>query len=94
MFGFKHGFWTNLIANMMCTRLQNYANMMVGKHGIQTFEVIVVVLLFFVVVLKSFCPHEWTPLILFGQAICPNMFKCQLDKIIWNWEPSCIDYTS
>ena len=30
---------------MMYTRLQNYTNTVVGKHGIQTFKVVIVVLL-------------------------------------------------
>ena len=30
---------------MLYTRLQNYTNMMVGEHEIQTFEVMIVVLL-------------------------------------------------
>ena len=37
-------FWAIPTANMMYTRLQNYTNMMVGEHGIQTFEIMVVVL--------------------------------------------------
>ena len=40
-------FWTNLIINMTYTKLQNYTNVMVGKHGIQTSKVVVVVLLLF-----------------------------------------------
>jgi hypothetical protein len=36
-------FWTIPTANMMYTTSQNYTNMVVGKHGIQTFEVNVVV---------------------------------------------------
>ena len=38
-------FWTISIINIMYTRLQNCTNMMVGEHGIQMFEVLVVVLL-------------------------------------------------
>ena len=38
-----HEFWTIPTANMMYTRLQNYMSMVVGKHGIQAFEVEVVV---------------------------------------------------
>ena len=41
-----HEFWTNPIANMTYTRLQNYTIMVLGEHGIQTFEVVVVVSLF------------------------------------------------
>ena len=38
-------------ANITHVRLQNYTNMMVGEHGILTFEVVIVVLLVFVVVI-------------------------------------------
>ena len=39
-----HDFWTISTANMMYTRSLNYSKFMVaGKHGIQTFEVVVVV---------------------------------------------------
>ena len=40
-----HDFWTISTATMMYTRSQNYTNMVVGEHGIQTFEVVVVMLL-------------------------------------------------
>ena len=40
-----HNFWTFPTANAMYTRSQNDTNMVVGKHGICTFKVVVVVLL-------------------------------------------------
>ena len=40
-----HELWTIPTTNMTCTRSQNYTNMVVGKHGIQTIEDVVVVLL-------------------------------------------------
>jgi hypothetical protein len=40
-----------LTANMMYTRSQNYTNMVIGEHEIQTFEVVVVA---FVVVIGMF----------------------------------------
>ena len=40
-----HDFWTISTATMMYTRSQNYTNMVVGEHGIQTFEVVIVMLL-------------------------------------------------
>ena len=40
-----HEFWTILITNLTCTRLQNHTNTMVNKHGEQAFEVMVIVLL-------------------------------------------------
>ena len=45
MFGFKHEFWTIPTTNLMYNKLQNYTNMVVGEHGIQTFEVMIIVLL-------------------------------------------------
>ena len=48
-----HEFWTILAANMMYTRLQNYKIMVIGEHGIQTFEVVVVVFVWFL------SPHKW-----------------------------------
>ena len=47
--------WKNPPANMMYTRSQNYTNMVIGKHGIQTFEVVVVT---FVVVCLMFLPPQ------------------------------------
>ena len=38
-----HEFWTNPIINMKCTKSHTCTNMVVGEHGIQTFEVVVVV---------------------------------------------------
>jgi hypothetical protein len=38
-----HEFWAILATNMMYIRLQNYNIMVVGEHGIQAFEVVVVV---------------------------------------------------
>ena len=43
IFRFMHEFWTIHIVNMMYNTSQNYTNMMVGEHGIQTFEVVIVV---------------------------------------------------
>ena len=40
-----HEFWTVPTANMTYTRSQNYTNTVAGEHGIQTFGVVVVVLL-------------------------------------------------
>ena len=31
------------------------------------------------VVVWCFCPHKCTSLIIFGQAVCPNILKCQLN---------------
>ena len=58
--------------NMMYTRLQNYTNMVVGKHELHTFEVVVVVFLFDV-----FVPRSAHPLVFFGQVVSPNILKRQ-----------------
>ena len=42
IYEFMHEFWTTPIANMMYTRSQNYIAMVVGKHGIQTFKVMII----------------------------------------------------
>jgi hypothetical protein len=39
---FMHEFWVIPTTNLTYTRLQNYANVLVGEHGIQTFEVVTV----------------------------------------------------
>ena len=44
IFELMHEFWTILDANMMYTRSQNYTNRVVDKLGIQSFEVVVVVI--------------------------------------------------
>lgn len=49
----KHKPWTIPSANMTFTTLQNYiTNMVVGKHGIRTFKVVIIVLLFDIFVPK------------------------------------------
>ena len=60
------------------TRLQNYMNMVVGKHGIQTIKVVVVVLLLSMLSFDVFVPHKCICLIIFGQVVSPNILKCQL----------------
>ena len=44
-------------ANETYTKSQNYTNMVIGKHGIQPFKNVIVVLLF---VVCCFCPHKYT----------------------------------
>ena len=58
-----HDFWTIPTVNMTYTRLQNYTNMVVGKHRIQTFEVVVGVLLLFLLSLDVFVPTSAHPLL-------------------------------
>ena len=66
----------------MYTRLQNYTNMVVGAHGIQTLEVVLVVLLFLLLSYYTFVPTSAHPLLFFGQVICPNILKCQYEHIV------------
>ena len=56
---FINEFWTIAAANMTYTKLQNYTNSVIGEHGIQTFEFMVVVLL--LLVFEVFSPQEHTP---------------------------------
>ena len=71
-----HEFWTIHIVNMMYNTSQNYTNMMVGEHGIQTFEVVIVV------VIWCFCPYKCTSPITFGQMVCPNVLKYKIKSQI------------
>ena len=45
---------------MTYTRSQNYTNVVVSELGIQTFKVVVVV------IICCFCPHKCTSLVIFG----------------------------
>ena len=58
---FMHEFWTNSTTNMMYTRSQNYTSMVVGQHGIQTFEVVVVALLLSLLSFDVFVPQGHIP---------------------------------
>ena len=53
----------NSIANMMYTWLQNYIDMVVGKHKIQIFEVVIVVLLFLLLSFDIFVLTSAHPII-------------------------------
>ena len=49
--------------------------MVVGEHGIQTFEVVIVVSL-------DVSIHKCTSLIIFGQVVCLNILKCHLNLCV------------
>ena len=51
---FLHEFGIILIVNMMYTKLQNYTNMMVVEHGIQTFKFVFIVLLLLLLLFDVF----------------------------------------
>ena len=60
--------------NMTYSRLQYHTNItMVGEHGIQTFKVVVVVLLLFLLLFDVFVLTSAHPLF-FRQVSCPNIF--------------------
>ena len=60
----------------MTNTTQNYTIMMVGEHGIQTFEVVVVVLLFLMLLFGVFVPTSAHPLLSLDND-CPTMLKCK-----------------
>ena len=64
---------------------QNYTIMVVGKHGIQTFKVVVVMLLLLLLSHDVFRPHKYTSLTIFGQVVCPNL----LNVSYWNHVLDC-----
>ena len=55
-------FWTIPTTKIMYTRSQNYINLVLGKHGIQILEVVVVVLLLLVLSFDVFVPTNAHPL--------------------------------
>ena len=56
---------------MMYTRLQNYTNMMIDEHGIQTFKVVIVVLLLLMLSFVIMFPQVHTP-----YYFQTGVFKC------------------
>ena len=73
-----HKFWTMPTANMMYTKSQNDTNIVVGKHGIKIFEVVVVVLLLLLFWFDVSFFTSAHPLLFFGQVVYPNILKCLL----------------
>ena len=56
-----HGIWTIPTAKMMYTRSQKYTNMMLDKHGIQIFEVMIVMSLLLLLSFDGFIPANAHP---------------------------------
>ena len=56
-----HDLWTSPTTNMIYTRSQNNTNMGDGKHGIQTFEVVVDVLLLLLLLFDVLSPQVHIP---------------------------------
>ena len=64
---------------MTYTRSQKYTNIVVGKHGIQTFEVVMVVLLLLLLSFDVFVPYKCTSFIILDKQfvrICLNVIFC------------------
>ena len=64
-----HDFWQKKTANMTKVRLQNYTNMVVGKDGIQTFEIKVDMLVLLLLMFDVFVLASAHPLLDFGQVV-------------------------
>ena len=62
-------FGTIPTANVMYTRSQNYTNMVVGELGIQTFEVVVVMLMFLLLSFDVFVPTSEHPLLFLDKSV-------------------------
>ena len=67
--------WTLPTVNVTYTRSQNYTNMVVGEYGIQTFEVVLVVLLLWLLLFDVLAPQVHIPYC-FLTRVCPNILKC------------------
>ena len=76
IFGFMHEYWIISHVNVTYIRLKFYTNMVVNEHEIQTFKIVVIVLLF-LLLLFEFPPHKCTSFIIHGQVIYLNILKCQ-----------------
>jgi hypothetical protein len=51
--------------------------MVVGKHGMQTFGVVVDVLLLLLFLFDVFVPTSAHPSLHLDKVVCPNILKCQ-----------------
>ena len=71
-----HEVWTILTMKMTYTRSQNYTNMVVGD-GIQTFEVVVVMLLLLLLSFDVFVLTSAHPFLFLDKWFVQNMLKCQ-----------------
>ena len=70
-----HEVWT-ILTNLTYTRSQNYTNMVVGEHGIQTSKVVVVVLLLLLLSFGVFVLISAHPLLFLDKWFVQNMLKC------------------
>ena len=58
-----HEIWTILTINMTYIRSQNHTNMVINEHGVQTFEVVNIVLLLLLLSFDVFVPTSTHPLV-------------------------------
>jgi hypothetical protein len=75
MFGFMREFWTIPTTDMTYTKSQNYTNMVVDKHKIQTLKVKIVVLLFCYCRVIVFVPTSAHSLLIFLTSGLSNVLK-------------------
>ena len=54
---------------MTCIGSQNYTNLVVGKHGIQTSEVVIIVLLLLYLSFDAFVPTSAHPLLFWASGL-------------------------
>ena len=69
MFGCMHDLWTLLPDDITRISWQNYTNMVIGEHGIQTFKVVVILLLLLVLSFDVLVLKSANPLLLRGHVI-------------------------
>ena len=70
---------------MMYTRSQNYTNLVVGKHGLQTFEVVVVMSWLLLLSLMFLSPQvhlKCTFLNILEQVVCTNILNVNSTKLV------------
>ena len=67
-----HEFWTIPSFNMPYTRSQNYTNMVISEHGVQTFEAMVIRLLLLMLSFDVFVPTSAHP------SLLSNMYFIQI----------------
>jgi hypothetical protein len=69
---------------------QNYTNMVICKHGIQTFEVVLVMLLLWLLSFDLLSPQVH-PFLIIGQVVYLTILKCQLPPL--NMFPKVLTHT-
>ena len=87
-----HEFRTIPTVNVTYIRSQNYTSMVVGEHGIRTFEVCGCCVVAFVITVWCFRPHKCASLIILGQVISRNMLKCQFLPYMPSCFPTKLSY--